>query len=95
LDDPSIFADIGHSDSYVGAILENNGNMELIQALADPAPIEVVAVPVWVKQRVVAFVLCDDPGYPASQDHLDDVVVACCKAGVAFEVLILREKLLS
>jgi hypothetical protein len=95
LDDPSIFADVGHSDSYVGAILENNGNMELIQALADPAPIEVLAVPVWVKQRVVAFVLCDDPGHPASQDHLDDVVVACRKAGVAFEVLILRRKLLS
>jgi len=95
LDEPSIFTDIGHSDSYVGAILENRANAELIQALADPAPIEIVAVPVRVKQRVVAFVLCDDPGHPASQEHLDDVVTACQKAGVALEVLILRKKLLS
>ncbi len=95
LDDPSIFADVGHSDSYVGAILLNSGNRELIQALADPAPTEVVAVPVRVKQRVVAFVLCDDPGHPASSENLDDVVTACRKAGVALEVLILRKKLLS
>jgi hypothetical protein len=95
LDTPSLFADVGHSDSYVGAILENQANTDLIHALADPAPIEVVAVPVRVKQRVVAFVLCDDPGHPATQDHLEEVVNACRKAGVALEVLILRKKLLS
>lgn len=95
LDEPSIFTDVGHSDSYVGAILENSANGELVQALADPAPTEVVAVPVRVKQRVVAFALCDDPGHPASQEHIEDVVTACRKAGVALEVLILRRKLLS
>ena len=95
LDDPSLFADVGHSDSYVGAVLENDSNRELIQALADPAPTEIVAVPVRVKQRVVAFVLCDDPGHSASLDHVDAIVTACRKAGVALEVLILRKKLLS
>lgn len=95
LDDPSLFADVGHADSYVGAILENPANLELIQALADPAPTEVVAVPVRVKQRVVAFMLCDDPGHTASQEHVDEVVTACRKAGVALEVVILRRKLLS
>ncbi len=72
-----------------------DANLELIQALADPAPTEVVAVPIRVKQHVIAFVLCDDPGQPAAQDHLDQVVTACRKAGVALEVLILRKKLLS
>jgi len=95
LDEPSVFADVAHSDSYVGAILENPADAELIQALADPAPTEVVVVPVRVKQHVVGFVLCDDPGHPASQDHLEELVTACRKAGVAFEVLILRKKLLS
>ena len=95
LDEPSIFADVGHADSYVGAILENRANTDLIQAMADPAPIEVMVVPVRVKQRLVAFVLCDDPGHPASQEHLNEVVTACQKAGVALEVLILRKKLLS
>jgi hypothetical protein len=95
LDEPSIFADVGHADSYVGAILENPANTDLIRAMADPAPIEVMAVPVRVKQRLVAFVLCDDPGHPASQEHLNEVVTASQKAGVALEVLILRKKLLS
>ena len=95
LDQPSLFADVGHSESYVGAVLNNEANSELVQALADPAPTEVVAVPVTVKQRLVAFLLCDDPGHPASTDHVEDVVVACRKAGVALEVLILRKKLLS
>jgi len=95
LEEPSLFTDVGHADSYVGAILDNRANRDLVQALADPAPTEVVAVPVRVKQRVVAFLLCDDPGHPASQEPVDHVVTACRKAGVALEVLILRKKLLS
>ncbi|MEX1309656.1 MAG: hypothetical protein AB1Z65_04490 [Candidatus Sulfomarinibacteraceae bacterium] len=95
IDKPSLFADVGLSESYVGAILENAANRELVQALADPAPIEVVAVPVRVKQRVIAYVVCDDPGHPASKDGVGDVVMASRKAGVAFEALILRKKLLS
>jgi len=95
VDVPSLFTDVGQSESYVGAILENAANRELVQALADPAPIEVVAIPVRVKQRVIAYVVCDDPGHPAAQDRVKDIVMACRKAGVAFEALILRKKLLS
>lgn len=95
VEEPSLFADVGASESYVGAILDNPADRELVQALADPAPTEVVAVPVRVKQRVVAYVVCDDPGNPANQDRIDEIVVACRKAGVALEVLILRKKLLA
>lgn len=95
VDVPSLFTDVGQSESYVGAILENAANRELVQALADPAPIEVVAIPVRVKQRVIAYVVCDDPGHPAAQEGVKDIVMACRKAGVAFEALILRKKLLS
>ena len=63
--------------------------------MADPPPTEVVAAPVRVKQRVVAFAVCDDPGHPASVEHVDELATACSKAGVAFEVLILRKKLLA
>ena len=95
IDKPSLFTDVGLSESYVGAILENTANRELVQALAEPAPSEVVAVPVRVKQRVIAYVVCDDPGHPASQEGVNQVVMACRKAGVAFEALILRKKILS
>jgi hypothetical protein len=95
VDEPSLFADVGTSESYVGAILDNPADRELVRALADPAPTEVVAVPVRVKQRVVAFLVCDDPGNSANQDRIEEIVVACRKAGVALEVLILRKKLLS
>ena len=95
LDASSIFADVGHADSYVGAVLSSRANDELIGALAEPAPAEVVLVPVRVKQRVVAYLLCDDPGHPASQEPLERLVTACRKAGVAFEALLLRRKILS
>jgi len=52
-------------------------------------------VPIRVKQRAVAYAVCDDPGRPLGDEGLEDLVVACRKAGVAFEVLILRKKLLS
>jgi hypothetical protein len=91
----SLFSDVGHADSFVGALSDNEADRELVRALADPAPIEVVLVPVRVKNRVVAFVLCDDPGHPASRDHVDGLVTACRKAGVAFESMILRKKILS
>lgn len=91
----SLFSDIGPADSYVGAIEENRPNRELVQALADPAPIEIVLVPVRVQQRLVAFLLADDPGHSASQDHVEALLTASLKAGVAFEALILRKKILS
>jgi hypothetical protein len=94
-DEPSLFSDVGQADSYVGDILKNRANSELIRALADPPPLEVVAAPVRVKQRVVAFLMCDNPGEPAPQDPVKDLVMACRKAGVAFEVLILRRKILA
>ncbi|MEE4270098.1 MAG: hypothetical protein V2I67_00385 [Thermoanaerobaculales bacterium] len=93
--EPSLFADVNSSDSYTGAIQENEANRNLVLALADPAPAEIVAVPIRVKQRAVAYAVCDDPGHPLAQERVKDLVVACRKAGVAFEVLILRKKLLA
>jgi hypothetical protein len=95
LDRPSLFSDMGHADSYVGAILENAANNTLMRVIAEPEPNEVVLVPVRVRKRVVAFVLCDDPGHPAAQEQVEKLVVACRKAGVAFEVLIMRKKIMS
>lgn len=94
-DEPSLFGDVNGSESYTGAVLDNEANRNFVLALADPAPSEVVAVPIRVKQREVAYAVCDDPGHPLAQEHVQDLVVACRKAGVAFEVLILRKKLLS
>jgi len=94
-DEPSLFRDVNSSDSYTGAIGDNEANRNLVLALADPAPVEVVAVPIRVKQRAVAYAVCDDPGHPLEHERVKDLVVACRKAGVAFEVLILRKKLLS
>jgi len=94
-DDSSLFADVGSNDSYVGAVLDTATNRMLVRALADPAPTDVVVIPIRVKQRTIAFLVCDNPGNPASGDSAKQVVMACRKAGVAFEALILRKKILS
>jgi hypothetical protein len=95
LDEPSIFADVGHADSFIGPIRSEHANEDLIEALADPAPVEVVLVPIRVKQRLVAFLLCDDPGHPVAREPVDRLVNACRKAGIALEALVLRTKILS
>jgi hypothetical protein len=93
--EPSLFADVGRSDSYVGAILDNEANRELIRSLADPPPSEVAVVPIRLKHRIIAFMLCDDPGHSASAEHVRKIVRAGRMAAVAFESLILRKKLLA
>jgi hypothetical protein len=94
-DEGSLFADAGRSVSFVGAVSDRPADAELVHALADPAPTEVVVLPIRVKQRVVAYALCDEPGKPIEQDRLESALQGCRKAGVAFEVLILRTKLLA
>jgi hypothetical protein len=95
VDEDSVFATLGSRDSFVGGLEDGPANSELVQALADPAPAEVVLLPVSIKQRVIAFALCDVPGLPVPAEHLDAAMLAARKAGVAFEVLILRKKLLA
>ena len=61
--------------------------------MGDPAPIEVVAVPVRVKDRPVAFLIGDVPGESAVAVPVDELLAMAGRAGLAFEILIMKKKL--
>ncbi len=93
-DEPSVFSEMRHAERpFMGTIPEGKANASLVRALGDPPPRQVAVVPVWVKDRPVAFLVGDDPGEDAVTVPLQELVDAANKAGVAFEILILRKKI--
>jgi hypothetical protein len=95
LETPSLFSTVHQSgQSFVGPIPLGGGvNESMSRVLGEPAPIEVVLVPVRVKERTVAFVLGDVPEDSVLAVPLPELYAAASKASIAFEILILRSKI--
>ena len=94
LDVPSVLSELGVSGSFCGRVPPGPINDQMMQTLGDPAPSEVVIIPVLVKNRIVAFLLGDSPGSEVSPDEREQLMLATRKAGIAFEILIMRKKIL-
>ena len=93
VDQPSIFQGPALSGvPFIGSAIPNSANDAILQCLGDPIPIEVVVVPVSVKNRTVALMLGDVPGESAGTVAIPDLVRANELAELAFEILILRNK---
>jgi len=93
LEQPSVFLNLHRSGAYfLGSIPPGDGNQIILQALVDPAPHEIVMLPVRVKDRAVAFLVGDSAeggvGVP-----VQELVALTTKTGVAFEILIMRRKI--
>ena len=80
---------------YWGPIPSGEVNDSLREILGEPEPVEVGVFPVMVKHRVVAFLVGDSPGTVVSETDRKNLADATQKAGLAFEVLILRKKILN
>jgi hypothetical protein len=96
LDLPSVFQNLGRGGAYhVGTLPEGEANLAIARCLGEPPPAEVIALPVRVRDRAVAFTVGDVPGRPALSVPIQNLLNAVSKAGVAFEILLLRGKLQS
>ena len=94
-DAPSILSEVNGGEVFDGHLPSGEVNDGLRELFGDPPPDEVVVFPVPVKNRVVAYLVGDKPGVGVSDSdrkHLRSVVE---KAGIAFEILILKKKLVS
>lgn len=94
-DMPSVLTEVDGMDGYWGKAPSGEINDAMKKILGDPEPIEIVALPVLVKNRVVAYLVGDvtaktDPG--SDRQKLIDAVQ---KAGLAFEILIMKKKILA
>ena len=94
-DAPSILSKVNGTEVFWGPIPSGEMNDAMKQILGDPAPVEVVICPVLVKNRVVAYLVGDSPGSNVSEPDRKKLVQAVQKAGIAFEVLIMKKKILS
>jgi len=96
LDQPSVFLSLlDNGPFFLGAMPPGEANSSILEVLGDPPPRELLLVSVRVQGRVVAFVLGDNPGEGGTGLPVQDLVAAANKAGVALEVLILRNKIRS
>jgi hypothetical protein len=96
MDRPSVLLNLAKgADVHVGPLSESEGNIVLLEAMGAPRPREVVAAPVRVRNKVVAFVWLDQPGGDVAAIPVAVVREATRLTGLALEVLVLRQKMRS
>jgi hypothetical protein len=94
-DTPSILSSADRESGFWGPLPPGVVNDALMKILGEPEPVEVGVFPVLVKNRVVAYLVGDAPGHIVSESDHQKLVDATQKAGLAFEVLILRKKIVT
>ena len=94
-DAPSVLSEANGMDGYWGEAPPGEINNAMKKVLGDPEPVELGVFPVLVKNRVIAYLVGDAPGKIVSEPDRKKLVDVVQKAGLAFEVLILRKKILT
>ena len=93
LDRPSIFLNLTTGvDLHVGPLGPGEGNRLLLEALGPPAPREAVVAPIRVRGRTAGFLWLDQGAKPVSDIPIGTVREIARLAGLALEILVLRQK---
>ncbi len=87
-DVPSLFWELEDHDSYVGAIPSGQINDELLQIIGQPAPAEVVVVPMALSGHVKGYLVGDNPGRTVSNAICQELAMAARAAGDALGVVL-------
>jgi hypothetical protein len=94
LEDVSLFHDFRSGTGYhLGPIPEGDLDSDLVRLLGDPKPASVVLLPIRVRDRAAAFLLGDNFQHDLVVP-VDEMAAQIAAAGLAFEILILRNKIL-
>ena len=94
-DAPSILSGVNGMEEFWGKAPPGEINDGIKKILGDPEPVEIGAFPVRVKNRVVVYLIGDAPGKTVSESDRKKLIDAVQKAGLAFEILIMRKKILA
>ncbi|MEM1180298.1 MAG: hypothetical protein AAGM22_18285 [Acidobacteriota bacterium] len=91
---PSIFAGLRDADSFwLGPLPPLPANRQLIEALGGPSPKDCLALPVVLRSKVVAHLYADNLDRGVAGAPLAEMKRLAAKAGLAFEVYILKNKI--
>jgi hypothetical protein len=94
-DAPSVVSLAAGMEGYWGPIPAGEVNDSIKRILGDPVPSRIAVVPVQVKNRVVAYLVGDAPSSVVSEPDRQQLVKAVQRAGMAFEILIMKKKVVS
>ncbi len=94
-DTPSVLSELNGMDGFWGQPPPGEINDAMKKILGDPEPVELGAYPVLVRNRVVAYLVGDAPGKIVSESDQKKLADAVQKAGLAFEILIMKKKILA
>ncbi len=94
LDVPSVLKVVADCKSfYLGAIPETPDNAGMLAGIGGDAPSSVLLIPLMLMGRVIAIVYLDGGKEPVA-NRLADLQKIVGKAAIAFEILILKNKIL-
>lgn len=94
LEGPSVLKTVAEGNSfYLGPIPETEANKELISAMGGETPLSALLVPIVMMGKVVN-ILYVDGGEKELGDTLLDIQKLANKASMAFEILILKNKIM-
>jgi hypothetical protein len=80
-------------DFYFGVVPALPGNRDLYTALGGRLPANVMLLPIVIKERTVALLYLDGDDGPLPQPDIPLMRRVAVKAGLAFEMMLLRNKL--
>lgn len=91
---PSIFAGLRDAGSFwLGPLPPLPANRQLVEAMGGPPPKDCLALPVVLRSKVVAHLYADNLERGVGGAPLADMKRLAAKAGLAFEVYILKNKI--
>ena len=94
LDRPCVLLNLTRSGGYhLGPLPASTGNRLLLEVFGEPTPGDVLVIPVRVQGRAITFLVGDNPGGEIGAVVVQELIDAARRAGVAFEILILRKKI--
>jgi hypothetical protein len=94
VDEPSVFLNLIHGQSFwLGPLPPMARNQDLVLALGGDPPTQCVILPVTLRDKTVCFLYGDTPTDPAAGIPIAELRRLAAKAGLAFQVYILKSKI--
>jgi hypothetical protein len=94
LDEPSVFVSLTlGKELWRGSLPSMPGNQELLLGLGGEVPSQCLILPVFVRSRPIAFLYGDNIHYGLTDVPVDAIRRLVAKAGLAFQVYMLRNKM--
>jgi hypothetical protein len=91
----SILSEIRGTEGFWGPVPPNEVNSAMKKLLGDPETLDLGVFPVMVKNRIVAYLVGDKSGTRLPETERKALADAVEKASLAFEVLILKKKIVT